>query len=41
VVVTPSAYTAGDDFTGAEWVIPDLRRENLPVWLAEAIGAMA
>lgn len=30
VVVTPSAYTADEDFTGAEWVIPDLTRPNLP-----------
>jgi HAD superfamily hydrolase (TIGR01509 family) len=41
VLVTPSAYTAGDDFTGAEWVIPDLTRENLPVFLAQAVGTIA
>ncbi len=30
VVVTPSAYTAGDDFSGADWVIPSLEAPNLP-----------
>lgn len=30
VVVTPSAYTRDDDFTGATWVVPELRRETLP-----------
>ena len=30
VVVTPSAYTDDDDFTGAGWVIESLERPNLP-----------
>jgi len=30
VLVTPSAYTDTDDFSDAEWVIADLRAENLP-----------
>ncbi|MDF1717690.1 MAG: HAD family hydrolase [Antarcticimicrobium sp.] len=33
VIVTPSAYTAGDDFTGAQAVIPDLTPDNLPTAL--------
>ncbi|MDF1804036.1 HAD-IA family hydrolase [Thalassovita sp.] len=39
VLVTPSAYTAGDDFSGADWVIPDLTHENLPMLLASAVAA--
>lgn len=30
VIVTPSAYTAADDFTGAHAIIPDLTADNLP-----------
>lgn len=30
VVVTPSAYTGGEDFSGASWVLPDLTPANLP-----------
>lgn len=30
VIVTPSAYTADEDFSGAEWVVPDLTLPNLP-----------
>jgi HAD superfamily hydrolase (TIGR01509 family) len=30
VLVTPSAYTDADDFSDADWVIPDLTRANLP-----------
>lgn len=30
VLVTPSGYTDQDDFHDADWVIPDLRRQNLP-----------
>lgn len=41
VVVTPSAYTAGDDFSSADWVTPDLTMDNLPVMLARAVGMMA
>lgn len=37
VLVTPSAYTAEEDFSDADWVIPDLRGENLPVILSEAV----
>lgn len=33
VIVTPSAYTASDDFTGADAVIPDLTPDNLPAAL--------
>lgn len=33
VVVTPSAYTAQDDFAGADWVIPSLHRDHLPAVL--------
>lgn len=33
VVVTPSTYTASDDFTQADWVIPSLRRRDLPALL--------
>ena len=40
VLVTPSAYTAGDDFGGAAWTVPDLTLDNLPVFLARAVGAM-
>ena len=29
-VVTPSIYTAGEDFTGATWVIPSLDDAHLP-----------
>ncbi|WP_343079467.1 HAD-IA family hydrolase [Ostreiculturibacter nitratireducens] len=37
VVVTPSTYTAHDDFAGADWVIPSLRRQDLPEPLARRI----
>lgn len=37
VLVTPSAYTQADDFGSAEWVISDLRAENLPGMLAGAV----
>ncbi len=30
VLVTPSAYTDMDNFDDADWVIPDLTRDNLP-----------
>lgn len=40
VLVAPSAYTAGDDFGGAAWTVPDLTLDNLPVFLARAVGAM-
>lgn len=30
VVVTPSAYTADDDFADADWIIPSLEPPNLP-----------
>ncbi len=30
VVVTPSAYTAGDDFADADWIIPSLEPPHLP-----------
>lgn len=30
VIVTPSAYTADEDFTGADWVVPDLCFAHLP-----------
>ncbi|SNT41501.1 HAD family hydrolase [Tropicimonas sediminicola] len=29
-VVTPSSYTQGEDFSGADWFLPDLRSESLP-----------
>lgn len=34
VLVTPSAYTDTDDFCGADWVAPSLRRADLPAILA-------
>ena len=37
VLVTPSAYTADEDFAGARWVVPDLTRVNLPPMLAAAL----
>lgn len=37
VVVTPSAYTAADDFSDAEWVIPDLRADHLPDILTQVL----
>lgn len=30
VLVTPSAYTAAEDFSGADWVVPTLERGDLP-----------
>ena len=30
VVVTPSVYTNGDDFSGAAWVLSDLGEESVP-----------
>lgn len=30
VLVTPSAYTGDEDFSGATWVVADLTRPNLP-----------
>lgn len=41
VVATPSAYTADDDFSAAEWVIPDLTTDNLPTILARAVEVRA
>ena len=29
VVLTPSAYTMGEDFSSADWLLPDLRTESL------------
>lgn len=34
VVVTPSEYTAAEDFSNADWLLPDLAPSNLPDVLA-------
>jgi beta-phosphoglucomutase-like phosphatase (HAD superfamily) len=36
VLVTPSAYTAGEDFSGADWVRPDLTGWRPPGLAAQA-----
>lgn len=40
VVVTPSAYTDGGDFSSAEWVLPDLSHP-LPPEITEGLGQSA
>ncbi len=39
VIVTPSAYTAQDDFAGAEWIVPDLTLPHLPEELTRHLDA--
>ncbi|MGV6804818.1 MAG: HAD family hydrolase [Ruegeria sp.] len=39
VLVTPSAYTAGDDFQGARWFIPNLLADHLPDVLRFGVDA--
>lgn len=36
-ILTPSKYTSSDDFTDADWLIPDLAAANLPPELSRAI----
>lgn len=38
VVVTPSVYTAMDDFAGADWIVPSLEQPDLPQDLRRLIG---
>ncbi|WP_372887815.1 HAD-IA family hydrolase [Shimia sp.] len=38
VLVTPSAYSADEDFTGAAWKTPSLSPGHLPRWLAKTLG---
>ncbi|GAA0301942.1 HAD family hydrolase [Rhodovulum strictum] len=38
VIVTPSAYTDHEDFTGAAHVLPTLERAHWPAWLAAIAG---
>ncbi|MGV6840294.1 MAG: HAD family hydrolase [Planktomarina sp.] len=37
VIITPSAYTAHEDFTGADWVIATLNSDDLPSEFAAAV----
>ena len=36
-LVTPSVYTETDDFSGADWVLPDLCLDRLPPELRRAL----
>jgi HAD superfamily hydrolase (TIGR01509 family) len=40
VLVTPSAYTDHEDFSDAEWVVPNLRLPSLPSELLNVISPM-
>ncbi len=37
VIVTPSIYTEADDFTKADWIVPTLRRDDLPPELSKRL----